>query len=144
MRSVLSVHWRDWCWSWSSNSLATWCEELTHWKRPWCWENWGQEEKGITEDGMAGWHHWLNGHEFGWWTGRPGMLWFMGLQRVGHNWVTKLNWTKWMSLSLFCLLYCFSSSHLPFLTSLFLFIFTGCQISIESIIFQITICKNCL
>ena len=79
-----------------------------------------------------------------WWTGRPGMLRFMGLQRVGHNWVTKLNWTKWMSLSFFCLLYCFSSSHLPFLTSLFLFIFTGCQISIESIIFQITICKNCL
>ena len=28
----------DWCWSWSSNTLATWCEELTHWNRPWCWE----------------------------------------------------------------------------------------------------------
>ena len=35
---VLSVHWKDWCWSWKSNTLATWCEELTHWKRPWCWE----------------------------------------------------------------------------------------------------------
>ena len=32
-RSVLSVHWKDWCWSWSSNTLATWCEELTHWKK---------------------------------------------------------------------------------------------------------------
>ena len=30
------VHWKDWCWSWNSNTLATWCEELTHWKRPWC------------------------------------------------------------------------------------------------------------
>ena len=37
-RSILGVHWKDWCWSWNSNTLATWCEELTHWKRPWCWE----------------------------------------------------------------------------------------------------------
>ena len=39
------------------------CEELTHWKRPWCWEDWGQEEKGTTEDEMAGWHHRLDGYE---------------------------------------------------------------------------------
>ena len=37
-RSVLNIHWQDWCWSWNSNTLATWCKELTHWKRPWCWE----------------------------------------------------------------------------------------------------------
>ena len=37
-KSVLSDHWKDWCWSWSSNTLATWCKELTHLKRPWCWE----------------------------------------------------------------------------------------------------------
>ena len=37
-RSVLGVHWRDWCWSWNSNPLVTWCGELTHLKRPWCWE----------------------------------------------------------------------------------------------------------
>ena len=37
-KSVLNIHWKDWCWSWSSNTLATWCKELTHWKRPWCWE----------------------------------------------------------------------------------------------------------
>jgi len=35
---VLNIHWKDWCWSWNSNTLATWCEEVTHWKRPWCWE----------------------------------------------------------------------------------------------------------
>ena len=34
-KSVVDIHWKDWCWSWSSNTLATWCEELTHWKRPW-------------------------------------------------------------------------------------------------------------
>ena len=37
-RSVLGVHWKDWCWSWNSNILATLCQELTDWKRPWCWE----------------------------------------------------------------------------------------------------------
>ena len=37
-RSVLGVHWKDWYWSWNSNILGTWCKELTHWKRPWCWE----------------------------------------------------------------------------------------------------------
>ena len=42
------------------------CEELTHWKRPWRWEGLGQEEKGTTEDEMAGWHHRLDAHEFGW------------------------------------------------------------------------------
>ena len=58
------VHWKDWCWSWSSNNLATWCEELTHWKRPWCSEKWRQEEKGTTEDEMVVWYQQINGHEF--------------------------------------------------------------------------------
>ena len=37
-RSVLGIHWKDWCWSSNFSTLATWCEELTHLKRPWCWE----------------------------------------------------------------------------------------------------------
>ena len=37
-KSVPNIHWKDWCWSRNSNTLATWCEELTHLKRPWCWE----------------------------------------------------------------------------------------------------------
>ena len=32
-KSVLNIHWKDWCWSWNSSTLATWCEELTHWKK---------------------------------------------------------------------------------------------------------------
>ena len=35
---ILNIHWQDWWWSWSSNTLATWCEKPAHWKRPWCWE----------------------------------------------------------------------------------------------------------
>ena len=43
---MLGVHWKDWCWSWNSNTLATSCEELTHWKRPWCWEGLGTGGEG--------------------------------------------------------------------------------------------------
>ena len=50
----------------NSRTLATSCEQLTHWKRLWCLEGLGQEEKGTTEDQMAGWHHWLDGHESEW------------------------------------------------------------------------------
>ena len=60
---TLNIDWNDWCWSWVSNSLATPCEELTHWKRPWCWKRLRAGGEG-DEDGMVGWHHWLNGHEF--------------------------------------------------------------------------------
>ena len=54
-RSVLGVHWKDWCWSWNSNTLATWCEELTHWKKPWCWEGLGSEGEGDDR----GWDGWM-------------------------------------------------------------------------------------
>ena len=37
-KSTLNIYWKDWCWSWNSNTWAPWCEELTPWKRPWCWE----------------------------------------------------------------------------------------------------------
>ena len=61
-------------------------------------KDWRQEEKETTEDESVGWHHQLNGPEFDsnswWWTRRPGVLWFMGLQRVGHDWVTELNWIE--------------------------------------------------
>ena len=67
-------------------------------KDPDAGKDWGQE-KGMTVDEMAGWHHRLDGHGFGysgswWWTGRPGVLWFMGSQRVRHDWVTELKWTE--------------------------------------------------
>ena len=97
-RSVLSVHWKDWSWSWNSNTLATSCEELTHWERPWCWERLRAGEEGNRE--WNGWMAsptrwtcvWVNSRSW-WWTGRPGMLRFMGSQRVGHDWATELSWT---------------------------------------------------
>ena len=56
-RSTLGFLWKEWCWSWNSSTLATSCEELTNWKNSDAGRDWGQEEKGTTEDEMAGWHH---------------------------------------------------------------------------------------
>ena len=46
--------WKDWWWSWGSNTLATWCKEMTHWKRPWCWERCKAGGEGY-ERGQDGW-----------------------------------------------------------------------------------------
>ena len=98
-RSVLGVHWKDWCWSWNSNTLATWCEELTHLKRPWCWDRLRAGEGDNR--GWDGWMAsptqqtwvWINSGSW-WWTERPGVLQSMGSQGVAHDWVTELNSLK--------------------------------------------------
>ena len=99
-RSALGFLWREWCWSWNASTLATSCEELTHWISLWCWEGLGAGGEG-DDRGWDGWMAsltrwtWVSVNSGSWWwTGRPGMLRFMGLQRVGHDWVTELNWTK--------------------------------------------------
>ena len=75
-------------------SLATWCEELTHWKRPWWWER----LKVGGEGDNRGWDGWMASLTqwtwVWWWTGKPGMIQSMGSQRVRHDWVTELNWTE--------------------------------------------------
>ena len=79
--------------------LATWCEELTHWKRPWCWDRLKAGGEG-DDRGWDGWMAsptrwtwvWVSSVSW-WWTGKPGMLQSKGLQRVRHNWATELNWT---------------------------------------------------
>ena len=105
--TVLNIHWKDWCWSWNSNTLATWCEELTHWKGHWCWvrlkvgwegDNWGWDSCMATPSQWT--CVWVNSGSW-WWTGRPGVLQSMGSKRVGHDWATELNWTEWMVY--FCL-----------------------------------------
>ena len=94
----LSVHWKDWIWSWNSNTLATSCKELTHWKRPWCWRDWGKEEKGTTEDEMAGWHHQLNGREFEWTPGvgdgQGGLVCCDSWGRKESDTTERLNWIQ--------------------------------------------------
>ena len=101
-RSVLGVHWKDWCWSWNPNTLATWCEQLTHLKNPWCWERLRAGGEGDNR-GWDGWMvspiqwTWVWVYSGSWWrTGRPSRLQSMRLQRVGHDWTTKL---KYLAIS---------------------------------------------
>ena len=81
-------------------TLATWCEELTQWKKPWCWE--GLKSGGEGDD--RGWDSWMASliwwpwvwasSRNWWWTEKPGVLQFMELQRVRQDWATELNWTE--------------------------------------------------
>ena len=94
---VLNIYWKVWCWSWSSNTLATWWEEPTHWKRPWCWERLKAGGEG-DDRGWDGWMASLTQWTWIWvrsgswhWKGKPGMLQCMGSQRIWHDWVTELN-----------------------------------------------------
>ena len=107
-KEIQPVHPKDQSWVFigrtdveaETNTLATWYEELTHLKRPWCWERLKVGGKG-DDRGWDGWMAsltqrtwvWVNSRSW-WWTGRPGMLQSMGLQRVGHDWETELNWKE--------------------------------------------------
>ena len=105
-RSVLKFPWKAWCWSWNSNTLATWCEEPTYLKRPWKWSfeifsifwDWKWEEKGATEDEMVGWHQRLNGHGFGWTSGvgdgQGGLVCCSSWGRKESDMTEWLNWTE--------------------------------------------------
>ena len=107
-RSVLGVHWKDWCWSCSSSTLATWWEELTPWKRPWWWERLRAGEEGgrqrmrwldgitdSTEMSLNNLRELVMDRE-----AVHGVLQSMGSQRVGHNWATELNKSSKLSSKL--------------------------------------------
>ena len=98
-RSVLGVLWKGWCWIWNSNNLATSCKVLTHWKRLWCWEGLGAGGEGNNKE----WDGWISITDLmdislselqqlvldreAW---RAAIH---GLQKVGHEWATELNWS---------------------------------------------------
>ena len=75
-------------------------KELAHWKRPWCWGRWRQEEKGKTEDGMVGCHHQLDGHEF---EQAPGFGDGQGSLACCSSWCCKeLDMTEWLNYTINC------------------------------------------
>ena len=94
-KSTLNIHWKDWCWSWNFGHLM---RRTDSGKDPDAGKDWRREKKGTTEDEIVGWHPtqwtwvWASSRSW-WWTGRPGLLQSWGSQRVGHDWVTELNWT---------------------------------------------------
>ena len=93
-RSALGFLWMEWCWSWNSSTLAkSWLIGIDSDAG----RDWGQEEKGTTEDEMARWHHWLDGHESEW---NPGVVDGQGglacCDSRGHkesDMTERLNWT---------------------------------------------------
>ena len=101
LEGLMNIHWKDWWWNWRSSILATWCRELTHWKRP-------GKDAGKDGGDNRGWDSWMASQTQWIWVwansrrsgraGKPGMLQFMGPQRVGHNSATKQ-----------CKLHCFSN-----------------------------------
>ena len=111
-KSVLNFHWKDWCWSWNSNTFTTWCEELTHYKRLWCWARLKTGRKGDDRE-WDGWMALLTQWTWVWacsrswrFTGRPGMLQSMGSQRDGQDWMELrilYNFVKYNFINIFVL-----------------------------------------
>ena len=71
-------HWKDWCWSWKSNTWVIWCKELTHWKSPWCWER----PKAGGEEVDRGWDGWMAWTQTEWLDMTEQLDW------------TKMNWSR--------------------------------------------------
>ena len=120
IQPVLGVLWKDWLVSYLVHSLSRvqlcdpmkaetpilWPPHVKSWligKDSDAGRDWGQEEKGTTEDQMAGWHHWLDGHEFGWTPGdgegQGGLACCASWGRKESDTTEQLNWTelnKWV------------------------------------------------
>ena len=102
----LGVQWKDWCWSWNSNTLAIWWEELIHWKRPWCWEGLKAEGKGA-DWGWDGWMasptrlRWVWVSPGSWWWTRVGWPAAVHGVTMSQTWLsdwTELNCKVWEGL----------------------------------------------
>ena len=97
-RSALGFLWKEWCWSWNSSTLAPHAKSWLIGKDSDAGKDWGQEEKGTTEDGMAGWHHWLDGRESEWTPGvddeQQGLACFDSWGCKESDTTERLNWTE--------------------------------------------------
>ena len=128
---------KNWCWSWNTNTLATWWKELTHWKRPWCWER----LKAGGEGDDRGWDGWMASltwwpwvwvsSESGWWTGKPGMLQSMGRKELDTtewlNWtnITKDNWVFGRDVIFLCCIIYYQLRVIPSTQGLIVLVLTA-------------------
>ena len=117
VKSVLNIHWKEWCWS--SNTLATWCEELSHWKRPWCWER----SKAGREVGNKGWDGWMaSSTQWTWvWASLgvgDGQGSLMCCSPWGYEWTELSDWTELcLCMSVGCVRKGLRNWHLNYLDS---------------------------
>ena len=96
-KSILNIHWKDWCWSWSSSSLATWCDKSSYWKKPWFWERLRAGGEGGDRE-WDGWMVssnwwiwvWLNQH---WKAVNDSKAWCATVNRISKNGTWLSNWT---------------------------------------------------
>ena len=114
--------------SWNSSTLATWCEGLTHWKWPWCWERLkvGEGDNRWWDGWMASptWWAWVwVSSGSWWWTGKPVVLQSMGSQRIGWDWATEL--TNWY----LCLYFCFAHRFICTISHSCYHSITGCLLA---------------
>ena len=94
-----NFHWKEYCWSWNSNTLATWWEDLTRLKRSWCWERLKSGGEG-DDRGWDGWMAsptpwtwvWVSSGSW-WWTGNPDMLSPRGCKKSDTT-----EWLNWMDI----------------------------------------------
>ena len=94
-KSNLNILWKDWCWSWNCNMLATLCEEPTHWKRPWCWERLKAEGEGDNR----GWDGWMappTQWTWVWENSRRWETWCAAVHGVTKSWTQLSEWTTTM------------------------------------------------
>ena len=100
LKEIYSIHWKDWCWGRSSNAL-TWCKELIHWKRPWCWES--LRTGGEGDD--RGWDGWMASLTLMsqslsklWEIVKDREAWCAAAHGVSKSWRQLSNWTTTASL----------------------------------------------
>ena len=105
-KSVPNIHWKDWCWSWNSNTLATWCEELTHLKGPWKMAGGeGDDREWGGWMALLTWYTWVWASSGSWWrTGKPGVP-VHGVAKSRTRLSDSADWTERLSTYIYVSIY---------------------------------------